>query len=228
MTLTFLGHSCFLVEGPEATVLFDPFLSGNPLAARKPDEVRADAILLTHGHSDHVGDTAAIARRLNIPVVAVFELATVLAWEGCETHGMNTGGSRAYPFGTVKYTHATHSAGLIDEASRSVVYCGDATGILYTQAGRTVYHLGDTGLTSDLAIVGRRHAIDVALVPIGDHFTMGPDDAAEAVRMLGPKRVVPCHYNTFDLIRQDPREFVEAVGDAAEVQVLQPGETLGF
>ncbi|MBI2298891.1 MAG: metal-dependent hydrolase [Armatimonadetes bacterium] len=226
MRVTFLGHACFEVESEAGRVLLDPWLAGNPQAARSPDEVQADAILLTHGHGDHVGDTVAIAKRLGIPVVAVYELATLLGWEGVETHAMHIGGSAEYPFGRVKFTHATHGTGMVDDERRTIRYAGTAAGVLYSAGGKTVLHLGDTGLTSDLALVGRRHAIDLALVPIGDNFTMGPEDAAEAVRMLGAKRAVPCHYNTFPPIRQDPSRFVAAVAGAAEVTVLAPGEGL--
>jgi L-ascorbate metabolism protein UlaG (beta-lactamase superfamily) len=224
--LTFLGHEAFLAESGAGRVLFDPFLTGNPLAAARADQVQADAILLTHGHADHVGDAVAIAKRLRIPIVAVFELATVLGWRGVTTHAQHLGGAHTYPFGTVKFTAATHGSAIIDEAKQQVIACGPAAGILYSAEGRTVYHLGDTGLTSDLALVGRRCQVDVALVPIGDNYTMGPEDAAEAVRLIGCRKVVPCHYGTFPVIDQDPQAFAVLVGDAAQVCILRPGESL--
>ncbi len=226
MKVTFVGHACFLVESAAGRVIFDPFLTGNETASLAADQVDVDAVLVTHGHGDHVGDAAGIARRLNIPVVAVFELATLLGWQGVDARAQHIGGAAEYPFGRVKFTHATHGTGQIDEANQQITYCGGAAGILYEAGGRTVYHLGDTGLTSDLALIGRRQRVDLALVPIGDNFTMGSEDAAEAVRMIGPAKVVPCHYNTFPVIQQDPRRFAEAVGQAAEVVVLAPGESL--
>jgi len=226
MKVTFVGHSCVLIESPRGRVIIDPFLSGNPTASLSPDQVEVDAVLLTHGHGDHVGDAAAIARRLNVPVVAVFELATLLGWQGVDSRAQHIGGACDYSFGRVKFTHATHGTGYIDEANETITYCGGAAGLLYSAGGQTVYHLGDTGLTSDLALVGKRQPVDLALVPIGDVYTMGPEDAAEAVRMIGPAKVVPCHYNTFPAISQDPQAFAVLVGDAAEVVVLQPGESL--
>ncbi|MCC7494754.1 MAG: metal-dependent hydrolase [Fimbriimonadaceae bacterium] len=226
MRVTFLGHACFIVESAAGRVIFDPFLSGNDQASVGPDQVEVEAVLLTHGHGDHVGDAVSIARRTQAPVVAVYELATLLGWRGVDARAQHIGGACDYPFGRVKFTHATHGTGYVDEANQTITYCGGAAGILYTAAGRTVYHLGDTGLTADLELVGRRHRIDVALLPIGDHFTMGPDDAAEAVRLIRPRIAVPCHYDTFPAIRQDPAAFAAAVGDAAEVRLLAPGDSL--
>lgn len=230
MKVTFLGHAAFLVDSAQGKVLIDPFLTGNGQASVTADQLiadrGADAILLTHGHGDHVGDTEKIARALNLPVVAVAELAAFLRWRGCKTSAQHIGGGCDYPFGRVKFTHATHGTGFIDDAAKTITYCGGAAGVMLTAEGRTVWHLGDTGLTADLALVGRRQTIDLALVPIGDHFTMGPEDAAEAVRMIQPKLVVPCHYNTFPPIAQDPADFIAAVAGAADVRVLSPGEAV--
>ncbi len=226
MRATYVGHACVLVESPAGRVIFDPFLTGNEAASMAADQVEVEAILLTHGHGDHVGDAVPLARRLNVPIVAVYELATLLGWQGAPTVGQHIGGSAEYPFGTVKFTPALHGSSLADEAHRTVTYAGQPAGILYTAAGRTVYHLGDTGLSAEFELIGRRHAIDLAFVPIGDHYTMGPEDAAEAVRLLRPRRVVPLHYNTFPVIRQEPERFAALVGDAAEVTILAPGESV--
>lgn len=225
MKVTFYGHSCFLAESGTGAVLFDPFLSGNPSAAVSADQVRCDAILLSHAHGDHVGDAVGIANRLNIPVVAVYELATVLGWQGITAHAQHLGGAHDYPFGRVKFTPAAHGSCMIDEAHQQIVYCGTPASILYTAERRTIFHLGDTALLSDFELVGRLNQVDLMLVPIGDNYTMGPEDAAEAVRMVRPKRVVPCHYDTFPLIAQDPRRFARLVGDVAEVVILKPGES---
>lgn len=226
MKVTWYGHSCFWIESSAGTVAIDPFLTGNPAAPVSADQVRCDAIILSHGHADHVGDAAALANRHNAPIVAVFELATVLGWQGLTTHGQHIGGAHDYPFGRVKFTPAAHGTGMIDEAAQTITYTGQPASILYTVGDKTVFHAGDTALLAEFDLVGRRHNIDLALLPIGDNFTMGPDDAAEAVRMLRPKRVVPMHYNTWDLIAQDPAAFAGLVGGAAEVVILQPGEAI--
>ncbi len=226
MRVTYVGHACFLAESAAGRVIFDPFLTGQDAAALAADQVDVDAVLLTHGHGDHVGDAVAIARRLNVPIVAVYELATLLGWRGCDVRPQHLGGAATYPFGQVKFTVAAHGSGYVDEAQQSITYCGPAAGILYTAAGRTIYHLGDTALLAEFELLGRRHAIDLALVPIGDNYTMGPEDAAEAVRLLRPRQVVPCHFDTFPVIAQDPAAFTAAVAGAAEVVVLRPGEAL--
>jgi L-ascorbate metabolism protein UlaG (beta-lactamase superfamily) len=155
----------------------------------------------------------------------VAELATLLGWEGLNTCAQHIGGEHDYPFGRVKFTSATHGGGRMDEARHEVVYCGPAAGILYRAEGKTVYHLGDTGLTSDMALIGR-HGVDVALVPIGGNYTMNGEDAAEAVRMIRPDCVVPMHYDTWPVIAADPQAFAAAVGETARVVVLEPGGVL--
>lgn len=226
--LRFLGHSaCEVVEG-DTRILIDPFLTGNPAAAAKADELDATAILLTHAHNDHLGDALAIAKRCDAPIVAIFELATWCQQQGAKSHGMSIGGAHSFPWGWVKLTQAWHGSTYIDEQGQFHTL-GTPTGILLRVGDRLLYHAGDTGLFGDMSLIGR-HGIDLALLPIGDNFTMGPDDALEAVRLLKPKAVVPIHYDTFPVIQQDAEAWARQVEaeTSARCVVMQPGETIEF
>ncbi len=224
MKISYHGHSVVRIETNGKTILIDPFITGNTTTDLNAADVKADVILLTHGHGDHVGDTVEIAKRNNALVVATFELATYLSWQGVETFGMNIGGAREFDFGTVKFTQAFHSSGFVTN-DKQIIYLGMPTGILFTAEGKTIYHAGDTGLFSDMKLIGERHHIDVAFLPIGDSFTMGPEDAAVAAEWLGAKLVVPIHYNTFPPIAQDPERFISLLPPGVG-RALKPGESI--
>jgi L-ascorbate metabolism protein UlaG (beta-lactamase superfamily) len=226
-TLEYHGHACFVVESPSGRVIFDPFLSGNPKADVGPDNVgQVDAVLVSHGHGDHFGDTLSIARQHRATVVAAYEIASYCEKQGVTAHGMATGGSHEFPFGWVKLVPAAH--GSLFEADPA--FSTNPVGFLYRVEGKLVYHMGDTGLTADVKLLGELHRVHLLLAPIGDNYTMGPDDALKAVEFLRPEIVVPMHYDTFDLIRQDAREFKRRVetGGASRCEVLAPGESLQF
>jgi L-ascorbate metabolism protein UlaG (beta-lactamase superfamily) len=207
MKFTFLGHAAGYLETGSDKFLFDPFLTGNPRASVSADQVDPTFILVTHGHSDHVGDAVAISKRTGAPIITTFELANWLGAQGAKTVPMNHGGWCEFPFGRVRFTIAFHSSSVIEEGGRPL-YLGEAAGIVLQTEGKVIYHAGDT-------------------VPIGDHFTMGPKDAAKAVEFLVPKMVVPVHYGTFPPLVGDPQEFARlAKATGAEVCVLRPGESL--
>ena len=222
MQIKFLGHAAVLLDDGNTKLLVDPFLSGNPKAAVGADELEPDLILLTHGHGDHVGDTVSIAKRTGAPVLAIVELAGELEGEGLETFAPNLGGTVKFDWGWVKMVPAWHTS-TTPNGTVSM-----ATGLLIEVGGTVVYHLGDTALFSDLKLVGRRgDKIDVALVPIGGHFTMDRVDAVTAVEYVDPVVVIPIHYDTFPPIATDAQAFksdVEAY-TSAQCVVLAPGET---
>ncbi|WP_163183773.1 metal-dependent hydrolase [Neobacillus sedimentimangrovi] len=224
MKISYHGHSVVQIHTKGKNILIDPFITGNGLTDLKPDEIKVDVILLTHGHNDHVGDTVALAKRNNALVVANHELATYLSWQGVNTHGMHIGGACQFEFGKVKLTQAFHGSSYTTE-NNELIYCGMPAGILFMSEGKTIYHAGDTGLFSDMKLIGERHPIDVAFLPIGDNFTMGPEDAAYAAKLLKAKTVVPIHYNTFPPIQQDPYKFIEMLEDK-NGKVLEPGEAI--
>ncbi|MGI6037958.1 MAG: metal-dependent hydrolase [Limnochordia bacterium] len=220
MKITFLGHACFLIEGEGYSLVIDPFLRDNPQAARQPEELEVDAVLVTHGHSDHLGDALEIAGNSQTVIIAPFELAMYCERQGAQVHPMQIGGGYEFPFGYVKLTPAFHGSAVIGE---TIEYTGNPCGFIFKAEGKTVYHAGDTGLFGDMELIGSE-GIDVACLPIGDNFVMGIEDAVRAVELLQPKKVIPMHYNTFDLIRQDPEEFARRVGPRAVV--LEPGGQL--
>ncbi len=219
----FLGHSCFELKAGGATVLVDPFLTGNPKAAASADEVEPDAILLTHGHGDHLGDTVDIAKRRGITVLAIKELADEIAAQGVDVVDPNLGGTVKFDWGWVKLVPAWHTA--VSPSGTPHV----AAGLLIHIGDRLIYHLGDTCLFSDMQLIARRgDKVDLALVPIGGHYTMDRFDAVTAVGFIEPQQVIPCHYNTFPPIETDAEAFKSDVQNAgfSQVYVLDPGESL--
>lgn len=221
MDIRWLGHSAFAFTHDGVTVLVDPFITGNPVATVSADDLAADAILLTHGHGDHLGDAVAIAKRTGATVQAITEIAGELGEEGVEVVDTNIGGTATYPWGSVRLTQAFHT---------STTPKGTVTppaGLVVEFGGVTTYVLGDTALFSDLALPRRRQQIDIAIVPIGGHYTMDRHDAVVAAEFVGAETVIPCHYNTFPLLETDAQAFkaeVEAAGHA-KVVVLEVGGT---
>jgi L-ascorbate metabolism protein UlaG (beta-lactamase superfamily) len=224
MRLTYYGHSCFLVETAKARVIIDPYLNENPAAPIKAADVQCDYILLSHGHDDHTADALDIAQHCGATIVANFEIAEYFAAKGAKTHGMNPGGGFNFPFGRVKLTLAHHTSSL--EAGLHPIYLGVPCGLLVHADDRTLYHAGDTALFLDMQLIGRG-GIDAALLPIGDNFTMGPEDAVMALDFLKPKIAVPMHYNTWPIIAQDGAGFAaRAAQSGHRVRVLTPGQTM--
>jgi len=250
--LTFLGHAAITLQFGAHEVLVDPFLTGNPKAAVSADALAPQTIVLTHAHADHVGDALPIAERCGATIVSSVEIVGKLQRDrdsrssrggaagtassqelgrakllGAKFLGANSGGRVAMPFGALRFTPAWHSSGFVDGS-----YGGMPMGVVFEFGDLRIYHAGDTALFGDMALIGR-HGLDLALLPIGGHFTMDPDEALEAVRLLRPRHVVPIHYGTFDLIEQDALAFRDAVAALPEADVggavvhpLAPGEAL--
>lgn len=222
MLISYHGHSVVKIKTGDTTILIDPFINGNKLTDLVVENESPDVILLTHGHNDHVGDTVDIAKASDALVVAPNELANYLGLQGVRTHGMNLGGAKKFDFGTVKFTQAFHSSSYQTE-DNEFIYTGMPAGILFTAEEKTIYHAGDTAIFGDMEMIGKRHPIDVAFLPIGDNFTMGPEDAACAVELLNPRLTIPVHFNTFPPIEQDPEAF-RALVKKHEVKIMTAGD----
>lgn len=223
VTIQYIGHSAFALEADGKQVLIDPFITGNPTATVTADQFNPVAILLTHAHNDHVGDSVEISKRSGASVIATHELATYLGEQGANTIGANHGGTVQFDGGSVKLVPAWHTSSY--QTEQGFVAPGVPAGLVVRFGGQTIYFAGDTCLFGDMALIGEE-GLDIAVVPIGDHFTMGPTDAVRAVKMLKPKVVIPCHYNTFPPIKQDPAAFKAEVESQTEATcvVLAPGE----
>ncbi|MCK6258046.1 metal-dependent hydrolase [Fictibacillus sp. KIGAM418] len=223
MKLTFHGQSAVEIQTEKHSIWIDPFIKGNDTAVVDIEDVKPDVILLTHGHNDHAGDAEEIARKNNSLIVAPFELAEYFGTKGLNVHPMHIGGGHQFEWGHVKWTQAFHGSSFTEEDG-TVVYTGMPAGVLFSAEGKTIYHAGDTALFSDMKLIGERNNVDVAFLPIGDNFTMGPEDAATAAEWVNAKLTVPIHYNTFPLIEQDADQFVSSL--KVEGKVLKPGESI--
>jgi L-ascorbate metabolism protein UlaG (beta-lactamase superfamily) len=224
-TITWLGHGSVQIETAGKRVLIDPFLTGQPTAPVKADDLDADFILVSHGHADHVGDTVAIAQRTGAQVISNFEISVYFERQGLKNvHAQHIGGSHEFAFGRVKLTIAHHGSALPDGS-----YGGNPCGFLLHLEEGKVYHAADTGLFYDMTLIGDE-GIDLALLPLGDNFTMGPFDALRAVKLINPRRVVPIHYNTWELIAQDAEAWAEQVRNETQCEpvVLKPGESVSL
>ena len=221
--ITWYSHACLMIETEGTKLLVDPFITGNPLAPIAANDLDPDYIFVSHGHGDHVGDTVDIAKRTGATVVSNFEIHNWLAAQGVENgHPQHIGGGFDYPWGRVKLTIAHHGSALPDGS-----YGGNPCGFLFYIQGKKIYHACDTGLFYDMKLIGEE-GIDLAVLPIGDNFTMGPADALRAVRLIEPKQVLPIHYDTFDVIQQDPAAWKVLVEKqtGATVALLKLGESL--
>ena len=226
LAITWLGHSAFRLRTPGGKeVLIDPWYTGNPSFPESARPKQADLILISHGHSDHITDAAAMAKHTNATVAAIWEITSWLGAKGVKNlEPMNKGGTVTVKGLRVTMTDARHSSSFDEDG---IVYLGEAAGfVVRLENGQTIYFAGDTSLFGDMKLIGELYRPDIAFLPIGDRFTMGPDTAATAARWLGVKQVVPMHYGTFPLLTGTPAQLKEHLaGTGIEVLELKPGET---
>lgn len=222
-TFTWYGHGTYGLKLGKYKIVIDPYFQGNPASSTKGDDVETDFILVSHGHGDHVGDVEPLAKRTGALIITNNEIAGYYSKKGFKTHGQHIGGGFHHPFGYLKLTQAAHGSGMQDG-----FHGGTAAGLLITNSeGQKVYMACDTGLFGDMRLIGEE-GIDLAVLPIGDNYTMGPDDALKAVKLIEPKHVVPVHYNTWDVIKQDEKAWAKRVEKEtkAKVHVIKPGESI--
>ena len=225
LKLTYLSHSCFLLDDGNEKLIIDPFITGNPNSpVKNPADLKVNYVVLTHAHGDHMGDGVEMAKANNATIIAVNELANFVAEKGAKAHNMHIGGGWHFSFGRLKFTIAHHGS-----ATNDGRYMGEPAGVVIKMGGKTVYHTGDTGLFYDMKLIGERDKIDLLCLPIGDNFTMGIDDAVKAAEFVNPALVIPMHYNTFGVIEADPYEFVQKVKSIRiNSLVMEFGQTLQF
>lgn len=227
LKIEYHGHSCVQLSDGEHSLIIDPFLSDNPVATADPDAIRVQHVLLTHAHADHIQNAAQIAKANDATLVAIHELATYMSWQGVKAQDMNIGGRLSLGYAEVQMVQAFHSSAIVNHETKEIIYGGMPAGFIIRWNGHTILHAGDTNLFLDMKLIGERNAIDLAFLPIGDLFTMGPEDAATAAEWLKAKQVVPVHYNTFELIKQDGAAFIELLKSRGiEGKALHPGEHL--
>ena len=225
-TLTYHGHACLSLKDGSHNLLFDPFLTGNPQASMPANDIHADYVLLTHGHSDHLGDAIPIVRRCDATIIAPFELAKYCEKRGAKVHDMGIGGAYKFPFGRVKLTQALHGSALISDDGH-IEYLGNPCGYLLRLSGITYYNAGDTGLFGDMELIGKLDKPDVAILPIGDNYTMGIDDAVTASKFVETSKVVGVHYDTFGYIEIDHSKAKESFkSNDIDLYLPEIGETI--
>jgi L-ascorbate metabolism protein UlaG (beta-lactamase superfamily) len=223
MKVTFIGHACFLLDNGSQRILIDPFISGNPAAQATEDQKKAGFILVSHGHGDHLGDAVSLAKESGATIISNYEICSYCGSQGVQRiHPLHIGGGNRFAFGSVKLTIAHHGSSL----GETFQYGGNPCGFIIRTDGKVIYHAGDTGLFLDMQLIGELDKIDLALLPIGGNFTMDISDAARAVEFLRPRKAIPMHYNTFDVIACDPNDFVKRIKPmGVEGIILKPGES---